>query len=300
MRLGSFSFDDLVQPFQIENFGVRGRLVRLGPALEAILGPHRYPPAVAGLLGETMALAAVLASGLKYEGVFTLQTQSDGPVGMIVADVDSEGGMRGYARLDEDRVAGALAGGVPESPVPKLLGCGHLAFTVDQGPDTERYQGITPLEGATLTECAHNYFRQSEQLETAIVLAGSEAEPDAAARAAALVIQRLPGGADAEDEWRQAVILMISVTAGEMLDASLTPTDILYRLYHREGVRVYRQRPLRHACRCSRERVAATLGAFSRRDVEDMAVDGNVTVTCEFCKSDYVFAAADIAGLYAG
>ena len=139
-------FGNLVQPFQIETLGVRGRMVRLGAELDALLAPHTYPAPVAGLLSETLALAAALASGLKFDGTFILQTRSNGPVGLMVADVTSGGELRGYARFDRPRVeeAAGEAGG----PVPRLLGAGHMAFTVDQGPDTERYQGITEIVGA--------------------------------------------------------------------------------------------------------------------------------------------------------
>ena len=302
-------FGNLVQPFQIETLGVRGRMVRLGAELDALLAPHTYPAPVAGLLSETLALAAALASGLKFDGTFILQTRSNGPVGLMVADVTSGGELRGYARFDRPRVeeAAGEAGG----PVPRLLGAGHMAFTVDQGPDTERYQGITEIVGATLTDCAQNYFLRSEQLDTAVSVAADPAAADApgGTRASAFVIQRLPertpdeapadGAPEAEEPWRRAVILMSSLTQGEMLDAALSPSDVLYRLYHREGVRVFRPRPLRRGCRCSRDRVSATLRAFPRSEIEAMKVDGRVVTTCEFCKAEYVFDGADLDGLYA-
>jgi molecular chaperone Hsp33 len=295
------TFGDLVQPFQIETFGLRGRLVRLGGALDAAFENHDYPLPVTALLGEILALAAVLASGLKYDGVFTLQTQGDGPIPMTVANVTSDGDLRGYARVEEGARAKAKeAGG---APVPGLLGTGHMAFTVDQGADTERYQGITELTGDTLADCARNYFRRSEQLDTAIALAARPANGGGGARAAALVIQRLPPDAgatgDQDQDWRHAVTLMSSATAAEMLDGTLIPADLLYRLFHTEGVRVFRQRRLRHACRCSRQRVATTLRSFPRAEVEAMAEDGRIAVTCEFCKAPYVFEATDVAGLYA-
>ena len=186
--------DDLAQPFRLESMGVRGRLVRLGPALDRILGPHRYPPAVAEILAEGVTMASVLATGLKYDGIFTLQTRGDGPVGTLVADVTSDGALRGYARFDAHRLDDAAEGA--GGPVPRLLGAGHMAFTVDQGPDTERYQGITELAGATLADCAHTYFRSSEQLATAMALRArtreGEAGVAAGARACALVLQHLP------------------------------------------------------------------------------------------------------------
>ena len=294
------AFGDLVQPFQIETFGLRGRLVRLGGALDAAVENHDYPLPVTALLGEIMALAAVLASGLKYDGVFTVQTHGDGPLAMTVANVTSDGDLRGYARVTDGTRVMETTG----TPVRHLLGAGHMAFTVDQGADTERYQGITELTGDTVTDCARNYFRRSEQLDTAVALAARPGTGAGGARAAALVIQRLPsddgaGDDDANQDWRQAVVLMGTVTADEMLDEALSPADLLYRLFHHEGVRVFRQRRLRHACRCSRGRVATTLRAFPRAEVEAMADDGRITVTCEFCKAPYVFDGNDVAELYA-
>lgn len=300
-------FGNLVQPFQIEALGVRGRMVRLGAELDALFAPHTYPTPVAGLLSETLALAAALADGLKFDGTFILQTRSNGPVGLMVADVTSGGELRGYARFDRPRVEEAA--GESGALIPKLLGAGHMAFTVDQGPDTERYQGITEIVGATLTDCAQNYFRRSEQLDTAVSVAADPAATDApgGTRASAFVIQRLPERTPdvsrpddaAEEPWRRAVILMSSLTQGEMLDAALSPSDVLYRLYHREGVRVFRPRPLRRGCRCSRDRVSATLRSFPRNEIEAMKVDGCVVTTCEFCKTKFVFDGAELNVLYA-
>lgn len=288
---------DEAVPFQIEGIGLRGRLVRLGPAIEAVLARHSYPLAVADILGETVALACALASGLKYDGVFILQTQGDGPVSLLVADVTSAGAIRAYARFDEDKLAGTTD--IAGAPVPRLLGAGHLAFTVDQGPDTQRYQGITPLDGATLSECAHHYFRNSEQLESAIVLASASA-PEARPGAAALMLQRMPSeGAVTEEEdedWRRAVTLMSSVTRGELLDPSVPPADLLFRLFHEDGVRIFKSKTLRQACRCSREGVVATLKSIGSKGLRDLLEDGKVTVTCEFCRTDYVFDEAALKG----
>jgi molecular chaperone Hsp33 len=284
--------DDHVQPFQIEAPELRGRIVRLGTAVDAVLAGHNYPPPVAAMLAESLAMAAVLASGLKYDGVFTLQLQGDGPVRLMVVDVTSAGDMRGYARFDAGRLAADAGGG--EGPVPRLFGTAHMAFTVDQGPSTERYQGITALEGATLSDCCHAYFRQSEQLETAIRLCASNMTlPAGQRRAAALMIQRLPimhplAAEEAEDDWRRAVILMSSVTTAELLAPALSSSDILYRLFHEDGVRVYRQRPLRHNCQCSRARVDRTLRAFPLAELKAMTENGVLRVTCEFCKTEYV------------
>ncbi len=179
--------DDLVQPFEIEPFHLRGRLVRLGPTLDTIVKRHDYPPPVATMLGEAIALAVALSSALKYDGIFTLQTKGDGAIRLLVADVSSSGAVRGYAQYDAAKLAQAMAGGATTS-VPRLMGAGYLAFTVDQGEDTERYQGIVALEGATLAECIHHYFRQSEQIATGHQGGGAPGCRRALAR-------RLPDGA---------------------------------------------------------------------------------------------------------
>ncbi len=276
-----------VLPFQIEGANVRGRLVRLGSAYREILSPHNYPAPVASMLGEMFALTAALATSLKFDGIFIMQTQADGPIGMMVADVASNGGMRGYARYSDDAFADDAD---IEPSVPHLLGNGNLAFTVDQGRDTDRYQGITALEGATLAECAQAYFRQSEQLETAILLA---ADP-VSARAGALMIQRMAGGErddDLEDDaWRTAVILMSSMTTDELLDPAISDQDLLLRLYHDSGVRVFDKIELRYHCRCSGDKVAETLAAFSAEELQDMKEDdGRIVATCEFCRTEYAF-----------
>src|SRR5579859_395761 len=160
--------DDLIRPFQIDAHALRGRLVRLGPVFDRVVDQHGYPEPVAVMLGEAMALAALLAGALKYEGIFTLQTKGDGPITLMVADVASSGAVRGYAQFDPAALERVTA---PGNSVPRLLGGGYLAFTVDQGEHTERYQGIVELAGATLAECAHHYFRQSEQVQAGIKLA---------------------------------------------------------------------------------------------------------------------------------
>lgn len=298
---GGVPFGDYIQPFQIEAPGLRGRLVRLGGALDSVLGAHGYPPPVQTILAESVAMTAVLASGLKYDGVFSLQIQGDGPISLLLVDLTSDGALRGYARFDEGRLNPAAS--ASGSPVPRLLGAGHMAFTVDQGPDTDRYQGVTPLEGATLSECAHTYFRRSEQLQTAIRLSATDMGRNAPGRrAAALMIQRLPVGEmddfESEDQWRRAVVLMSSVTPQELLEPALAPDVLLYRLFHEDGVRIFRRRFLEHRCRCSREKVARTLQAFPRSEIEDLAEDGVVRVTCEFCKTLYTFDESDLDAVY--
>jgi len=294
--------DDRILPFQIEASHIRGRLVRLGPLAAEILGQHSYPRLVARRVAEALALTAALAGALKYDGIFTLQIKGDGPIRLLVADATSAGQMRGYAQFDADAVA-AVAKLDADPSVPRLFGGGYLAFTVDQGQHTERYQGIVELNGTTLAECIHAYFRQSEQLQAVILLGADAGEAGAGWRSGALMLQRLPPEGpeterdNAEESWRRAIALMGSCTPAELTDPRLAPEDLLYRLFHEDGVRVYRPIELKAECRCSRERVERVLAALGKSDLEEMKIDGRIFVTCEFCGRRYDFDEADLARL---
>lgn len=283
---------DQLQPFLIDASSIRGRLVRLGPAVAQILAGHDYPPAVSCRLAEALALAVALAGALKFDGVFTLQIQSDGAIPLLVVDITSGGDLRGYARFDADKLQIAEQRDAGLGPVPRYLGKGFLAFTVDQGADTERYQGIVELQGETLAECAQLYFSQSEQLETAFKLAASLTS------SALLMIQRMPLGPnspiltadEAGENWNRAQILLASATETELLDTNLAPGQLLHRLYHAEQLELHEPRPLQARCRCSAERVETTLRSFPRNEIESLTDEsGQVVVTCEYCKSTYSF-----------
>jgi len=295
--------DDLVQPFRIDPFALRGRLVRLGPTIDRILSQHAYPEPVAAMLGEAITLAVVLAGALKYDGIFTLQTKGDGPIRLIVADVSTSGALRGYAQYDEAKLENALSGARMTAmlSVPRLLGSGYIAFTVDQGEDTDRYQGIVELAGTTLAECAQHYFRQSEQIQAGIKLSVGRAGHHGAWRAGGLMLQRVPpeGGYgviadDVEDGWRRAMVLMSSATAAELVDPDLSPHRLLFRLFHEDGVRVFDTHSLEARCRCSRERIEGILRLFSPDELDEMRQEGVTTVTCEFCNQTYLFDEADL------
>jgi len=291
------SDSDIIQPFQIEGLDVRGRLVRLSAVADEILTRHDYPDAVAKLLAEMMALSAVLAAALKYEGIFTLQAKGDGPLSLMVVDLTSAGAMRGYAQFDAEAIA-ALA---PEQhTLPRLMGTGYLAFTVDQGDYTDRYQGIVELTGTSLGESIHHYFRQSEQMQAGFKLAA--AKIDGNWRSGALMLQRLPvaeGGEIAsdiaEDAWRRVFALMASCTDKELVDLELPVEGLLYRLFHEDGVRVFTRQGVEAKCRCSRDRVDTVLRSLGGAELEDMWIDGKIVVTCEFCNTGYVFTPEDLA-----
>lgn len=292
---------DLVQPFLIESSGIRGRLLRLENVCDRILSRHAYPEPVARLLAEMLALCGGLASLIKYEGVFTLQASGDGPLRMMVVDVTSDGAMRGYAGFDQARID-LLTAEIGDSPtIPQLFGKGHLAFTVDRDKYSDRYQGIVALTGDGLADCMQHYFMQSEQLQSGIVLAaGRRGEHWLSA---ALVLQRLPEEAvhaiEDEDDWRRAMVLQASCTEDELLDDSLALNDVLFRLFHEEGVRVFEPRSVAEGCRCSREKLENVLKSMPRPEIEDLKIEGAVEVTCEFCTAVYRFDDSDLDRIYA-
>jgi molecular chaperone Hsp33 len=236
-----------VQPFHLHLKPVRGRLVRLGPLAEALLARHgTQHDAVLGLMGEALALTAALATALKFRGSFSLQAKGDGAVPMLLADCTEAGALRGYARAEPEKLAALLAAGTPSAA--ELLGSGYMAFTCDQGPDMDRYQGIVAIEGTTLAEMTGAYFRTSEQLQSQVYLAA--ARTPAGWRASALVIERVAGeggvdpqsDAEAQDDaWRTAQALVGTITAAEMLDDLLPAERLLHRLFHAEGLALDRR-----------------------------------------------------------
>jgi molecular chaperone Hsp33 len=316
------SADDTILPFAVEALDLRGRVVRLGPAVDAILRSHAYPAPVAKLLGEAIVLTVMLGSVLKFEGRFILQTQTDGPVRMLVVDFRTPGRVRGCARFDKERVAAAISAG--RGTPGELLGHGHLAMTVDQGPDTSRYQGLVALEGKDLEHAAHEYFLRSEQIPTRVRIAvGEEVRAGADGvshcwRAGGMVLQFLPKNpnrapqadldpgdapegsepqiAPEDDAWREARSLIATVQDVELIDPTVSAERLLYRLFHQRGVRVYRAKNLAAECSCSRDGVAAMLKQFSQDDRDHMVENGKITVTCEFCSATYIFEPGEAAG----
>ena len=283
--------DDIVQPFVLDASGFHGRLVRLGPAVDGIIGRHDYAPPVAGLLAESLALTSALAAALKFDGVFTLQLSGDGPVKFLVADVTSDGALRGYAGLRDGM---PLPDAVGAAPVPRLFGKGYLAFTVDQGVHTERYQGIVDLTGGRLQDCVHHYFRQSDQFSAVVKLYAGRAA-DGRWRAGALMLQRSPETEDpdrqdaTEEAWRNALVMLGSCTDAELISPGVSAHALLYRLFHEDGVRVFEPRSLQFSCRCTDRKVERVLRALRDDELEDLIVDGKITVTCEFCNESRSF-----------
>jgi molecular chaperone Hsp33 len=284
--------DDLVGAFQIEGEPVRGRLARLGPAIDEILTGHAYPEPVANLLGEACALAALVGSSLKFEGRLILQAQGSGPVRFVVADYDTSGGMRGYCRFDAEAVAKASEG-FQRPGARTLLGDGVFVMTVDQGPDMDRYQGVTAIEGETLALCAEQYFAQSEQTPTRVLLAVGQANDGSGAkwRAGGVLIQHIAeddARGSTREAWERTQAFFETIGEDELLDPMLAPATLLWRLFHEDGVRVFEPKPLQAFCRCSQDHIETVLKSFPATDRADMVEpDGKIHVTCEYCSRIY-------------
>lgn len=284
--------DDLAAAFQIEGWPVRGRLVRLGDTIDAILSAHAYPEPVAALLGEACALAALVGSSLKFEGRLIVQAQGDGPVRYVVADYDTQGHMRGYCRFDEEEVA-AASQGFARPGARSLLGQGVFVMTLDRGPDFERTQGITPIEGESLSLAAEHYFQQSEQIPTRVRLSVGSITTDEGTgwRAGGALIQLIAGDdarGSTEEAWDRSRALFQTLGDDELLDPTITPETLLFRLFHEDGVRLEDARALVAQCRCSRDRIAGVLTSFNPEERAGMVeADGKIRVTCEYCATVY-------------
>ena len=288
-----------ITPFHLPGRPVRGRVVRLGTLADALLTRHENHPAVTRLSGKALALAAALATALKFRGSFSLQAKGDGPVTMLLADCTDSGALRGYARAEPDKLASALADNAAPGEAA-LLGRGYLAFTVDEGADRERHQGIVAIEGDNLAEMALHYFETSEQLQCALRLACEHTE--AGWRASALILERVAseGGlegttiTDDDEAWLAATTLAATVTDAELLDDALASEHLIWQLFGNEGVAADRPRALAFGCRCSRSRLSDILEGFVPEDLDEMAVAGAIVMTCEFCNLDFRFDRGDV------
>lgn len=302
---------DAVQPFFLEKTGVRGRLLRLESTVDAVLNRHDTPAPAAQLLGELMVLAGLLAALLKFDGTFTLQGKGDGPISTVVADVTSDGVIRGYLKSNPTALNALIND--PDHPPTQaaLTGTGYLAFTVDQ-PGAERYQAIVALDGETLADSLRTYFRQSDQIESGLVVAADQIDTGQGQkiwRAGGLVVQRIPddGGTqstpqktpqDRHEDWVRTMVLLSSCTPDELLDPDLALNDLLFRLFHDEGVRVFDRQFLKDGCRCTREKLESVIRTIPLHEIDQHRVDGRLLASCEFCNRAYSFNDADITALH--
>ncbi len=305
-----FAGQDAVIPFQVNPLDVRGRSVQLGPMLDSILERHAYPEPVSRLLAEAITLTVLLGTALKFEGKFILQTQTDGPVSMIVTDFTTPGSVRAYARYDEQTL-----NQLGETDTATLLGRGSLAMTIDQGVHTQRYQGIVQLDGTSLEDVARQYFRQSEQIPTDIRLAVGEVltrregqTPKHAWTAGGILVQFLPdteermrqrdlhgGDGDGDDSfeedevWTETKFLMKTIDDIELTDSTVEPEKLLFRLFNEHGVRVYDSQKVQDNCSCSEQKVTDMLEGLSADERQESVEQGDIHVKCEFCSQSYSF-----------
>ena len=309
--------DNFLLSFQVDGLDVRGRTLRLGQQIDQLLKRHAYPKPVLRLLAEAATLTVLLGSALKLSGRFQLQTKSDGPVSMLVVDFEAPNAMRAYAHFDNE----SLKEGLSSS---ELLGKGHLALTIDQGGNMNRYQGVVELDGSGLEVAAHQYFKQSEQIPTQIRIAVGEITVPGGKtwRSGGLFLQFLPAapermrqadlppgdlpprdlpagdspepappeayGFNEDDAWTETKLLAGTVEDHELLDPMLSSEKLLYRLFHERGVRLFEGQAIVENCRCSSERIMGMLQRFSPQERHDMIGDnGMIGITCEFCSTHY-------------
>jgi molecular chaperone Hsp33 len=314
MSIGSqIAWDDTVLPFQLDRCNIRGRVVRLDGVLENVLKQHNYPPQIEALVAEAVLLTALMGQAIKVRWKLSLQIRGKGPARLIATDYygPTEGGeparIRAYASFDQDRLDTSAA------PFA-LVGDGYFAVMLDQGEGMLPYQGFTPIAGRSLSACAETYFAQSEQLPTRFALSfGQSQRPGGPLqwRGGGVMLQHMPkagegvaaaegtgeGGllthndilaGDEAEDWARANFLLDTVEDMELVGPSVTPSDLLVRLFHEEGPRVFDAQPVRFGCSCSPDKVRSTMSIYSQKDIAKMTTDaGVVTADCQFCGAHY-------------
>ncbi|MBS0271127.1 MAG: Hsp33 family molecular chaperone HslO [Proteobacteria bacterium] len=277
---------DLSVPFLLPHLSLRGRLVRLQNVSTTIIGQHDYPYAVAKILAELLATGATLAGLLKYEGIFTLQTKSDGPIKLAVLDVTNQGHMRGYTQLKSNEIKQNIS-------FAELFGQGYLAFTVDQVTKGDRYQGIVTLNHESLASSIEHYFDQSEQLESRICIFSERTHEDIW-KSGVLLLQEMPSKRVDEEAWSHAEALLNTLSSQEFLDFSIPYKTLLTNLFHEAGVTIFEPLHLKAQCRCSKERIRVFLDTLSPTEIESLLENGQLKMTCEFCNHHYTFDRKDL------
>ena len=273
---------DTLRRFIFEKLPVQGRHVHLDASWRAILEQREYPAPVRTLLGEAMAAMALLSATLKYQGTLTLQIQGNGPVPLLVVQCTSGFNLRGLAHWRAEPLP---------SNLQELLGDGRLVMTIEPSAQGERYQGIVPLEGASLAACLEGYFQRSEQLPTRLWLTADDQS------AAGMLLQVLPQHEPDAEAWRRVTVLADTLTSKEL--STLSAEQLLHRLYHEEDVRLFESLPVSFRCRCSRAGIEATLRGLGEDEVCGILKEqGRVHVECEFCGHAYDFDRVDVAGVF--
>lgn len=315
MTAQTIAWDDTVLPFQLDRADIRGRVARLDGVLDQVLKQHNYPPVIEALVAETALLTALIGQSVKLRWKLSLQVRGKGPARLIATDYygPSEEGeparIRAYASYDAERLD--MAG----KPFDQI-GEGYFAVMIDQGEGMVPYQGFTPIAGGSLAACAETYFAQSEQLPTRFSLTyGKSQVPGGVShwRAGGVMLQHMPslgghrdvaaeGGSgeggllthadilagDEAENWNRANMLLDTVEQLELIGPSVAPTDLLVRLFHEEGPRVFDVQPVRFGCSCSEDKVRQAMSIYSAKDIQKMTTpEGVVTADCQFCSAHY-------------
>lgn len=314
--VNKIAWDDTILPFQLDRSDIRGRVARLDGTINEILAQHDYPAMVQALVADAALLTAMIGQTIKLRWKLSLQIRGDGPIRLIATDYfapRAEGQaaeLRAYASYDGERLPEGYA-----DPFP-LLGKGFFAVLIDQGKGTEPYQGVTPLAGQSIADCASTYFAQSEQLPTRFALgAALSTEPGQSSewRAGGLMLQHMPKASplmkgdapaaedgllrdedvvDGEDgeNWNRATTLMETVELEELIGPIVSPDQLLHRLFHEELPRVYDPQAIKFGCTCGPDKVEQTMSIYSAKDIEKMTnPQGKVTADCQFCGAHYEF-----------
>lgn len=274
---------DTLQRFLFDQLGIRGLIVHLDASQRTLLQSHPYPAPVASLLGQTAAASLLLSGIIKFDGSLTLQAQGKGPLEMVVVQASAQRTLRGLARWQ---------GEVPDGSLDQQFGGGHLAVTIDPGPNKDNYQGLVGLSGDNLATALEDYFERSEQLTTRLWLSAD------ANSARGLLLQMLPGEAKDPDGWNRIGLLADTLTEQELRE--LPGQTLLQRLFQEEDLRLFEPEPVAFRCSCSRERIDNTLRSLGKTEVDDMiAEQGALSISCEFCNREYRVDAIDAAKLFA-
>lgn len=314
------AWDDTILPFQLDRADIRGRIARLDGVLDSVLEQHDYPPAIEALVAEMTLLTALIGQTISLKWKLSLQVRGSGPARLIATDYygpsedGAPGQVRAYASFDNERLD-------PTGPAFEQIGKGYFAILIDQGKGMKPYQGITPIAGKSLSECAQTYFAQSEQLPTRFELTfgrSTEKGGSESWRAGGMMLQHMPKASpfakkdeangddglltatdmlDSEEEenWNRANMLLDSVEQLELIGPSVAPTELLVRLFHEEKPRVFDPQSVKFGCTCSPERVANSLSIYSPKDLETMTTDdGSITADCQFCGAHYVLDPATV------
>ncbi len=309
------AWDDTVLPFQLDRSDIRGRVARLDGALDLVLNQHAYPPMIEALVAEATLLTVLIGQSMKLRWKLSLQIRGKGPARLIATDYYSpqEDGaparVRAYASFDAERLD-------PAATPFSHIGEGYFAVMIDQGEGMVPYQGFTPIAGKSLSHCAETYFAQSEQLPTRFsVTFGKSQTPGEVPhwRAGGVMLQHMPSiGANREaaadagsgeggllthadilageesENWTRANALLETVEQIELIGPTVTPTELLVRLFHEESPRVFEKQAVHFGCSCSAEKVRKTMSIYSQKDIAHMTTpEGVVTADCQFCSAHY-------------